>query len=191
MEPIEIVRSKTGDKPKLLREVATGDSASTIFRVQYSPVLEDPVPFVWVSGAITAVTIDYEDGIFTFPVAPASDAEIIFQYHAVAYTDEEIQQFLAEGYGSTDLGAAKMLLAWAANAAKLAMRETLVGGGGTGSVTRDTSLTAQELRATAAALIDLYNKTGGTAFPVESITEVPWTEQVYNRQVDQDVIRNN
>jgi hypothetical protein len=81
-------------------------------------------------------------------------------------------------------------MALAADASKIAQRQSMAGGGGLGSVTLDTSVTARELRASASALLQM-EKDAGESIPAEGLTEVAWGEFGYNDIVSQRYIRGN
>ena len=194
---IERVRLKIGDKPQLKREVVEGDGTAEHFKLRFEPVQATPVPQVWVNDSIqvenTDYTVNYEQGIITFLSAPVENDNIVFQYYSTVYTDDEIQDFVDQ-YISPGVAAAHIMFAWAADIAKLAKRETLQGGGGVGSVTRDTSVAAKELRATAAALLEYeleHGETIGSQVPAEGLTEIPWTEQTAEDIVYQKFLREN
>lgn len=193
---IQAVRLKTGDKSIITREVARGNSNTTIYKLSHEVILTIPVPQVWVNNVLMVefadFTINYEHGIISFNVPPPNDEEVIFQYYWAVYNNEEVQYFLDESGGNTTFAASKLLYALAADAAKVAMRETLAGGSSFGSITKDTSLTAQELRETAKALQSQYlEEEGGANAPVDGLTEVPWTEQTWSQIEGQHLVRDN
>lgn len=192
---IQAVRLKTGDKSNINREVARGDGTSVVFKLGHVNILATSAYQIWVAGSSQTETIDYtidtEQGVVTFTTAPADNAEIIFQYYWAVFSDEEVEYFISEAGGSTTEASSKLLYALAADAAKVAMRETLAGGGAFGSTTRDTSLTAQELRETARALHNLYaEEEGSSNFPVQEVTEIAWTEHSYNSLLNQEILRD-
>src|SRR6185503_2207801 len=92
--------------------------------------------------------------------------------------------------GDVTTATAQVLLAIAADASKIAQRQSLAGGGGLGAVTIDTSVAARELRNTAQALIDTARQVDNTT-PAEGITEPLWTEFSYQESIDQSLIRNS
>ena len=177
------VRSKISDRPQLRRERFTADGESDHFKLVLSPVQASPAPEVWLDGTLqvenTDYTVNYEYGIILFAAAPAVNQLLIVQYYASVWTDEEIDDYLLQYSDNVNIASAHLLLAWSADAAKLAKRETLSGGGGVGAVTTDTSVAARELRNTANALLEWETEYGtdiGTAVPAEGITQIPWTE---------------
>lgn len=192
MTPTEAVRLKTGDKSALTRESARGDGTQQHFKLQHDTLTAAPI--VWVDGALQSETSDYtvnsSDGVISFLVAPAIGLEIIIQYYWAVFSDDEVEYFLSESAENVTLASSKLLMALAADAAKVAMRETMSGGGGTGSVTRDTSLTAQELRETANVLYKQYTEEAGSSFPADGLTEIPWTVHMVDRIDDQDLYRD-
>lgn len=198
LSTIERVRRKTGDRPSLRRESNKADGIAQHYKLKMEPVQTSPPPDVWKNDILQTegadYTVNYEQGIIDFTAVPATNASLVFQYYSVVYTDVDIQDFLDQYSDNPNITAAHILLAWAADIAKLAKRETLQGGGGLGAVTRDTSVAAKELRATAKALLDYeieYGTTLGTQVPAEGLTEVAWTEQVHQDIIDQKFIRNN
>jgi hypothetical protein len=191
---IEAVRLKTGDKSLITREGSRGDGVTQAFKLSHGSILTTPAAQVWIDGTLKAdgvdYTIDEAYGVVAFTTAPAEDVEITFQYYWAVFTDTEVQHFLTEAGDNVTFASSKLLYALAADAAKVAMRETLAGGGAFGSTTRDTSLTAQELRETARALKQMYDEEeGGSTFPVQEVTEVAWTEHSYNSLLNQETIR--
>lgn len=195
---IERVRRKIADRPELHRERVDADGVSDRFKLQFEPVQSTPIPEVWVDGAIqvenTDYTVDYENGIVTFAVSPTENQKLVFQYYSVIWTDTDIADFLEQYSDVSNVAAAHVLLAWAADAARLAKRETKSGGGGLGSHTVDTSVAAKELRATAAALMDWeiqYGDSIGSQVAAEGLTEIPWTESAHRDIDDQAYIRDN
>lgn len=179
---LERVRRKIGDKLVIRREVTEADGVSDHFKMASEPIAVTPVPQIWNNDNLqvegTDYSIDYEQGVISFAAAPAANDKLVFQYYSVIWADEEIQDFLDQYGDNVNISAAHILLAWAADVAKIAQRETLSGGGGLGAVTRDTSVAARELRNTAAALLEYEQKYGvtGREVPADAITEIPWTE---------------
>jgi len=190
---IDVVRLKSSDKSTITREVTRGDGVASFFKLNHAPIISSVPPEVRVDSNLKTVgadyTVDYSNGIITFIVSPAMNTTIDFVYYWSIFGDEEVQYFIDEAGGNLTVAAARLLLANAADAAKLAKRQTLSGGGGSGSATTDTSVVARELRATADALIKM-EKELGESIPAEGITEVPWTEANYGKQVEQHMIRN-
>ena len=188
----EAVRLKTGDKSELTRETASGDGTQQNYKLAHRTVLDSIQ--VWVAGSLlvenTDYTVNYTHGVVSFTSAPALGAEIVIQYYWAVFSDDEVDYFLTESSDNVTYASATLLLALAADAAKVAMRETMSGGGGTGSVTRDTSLTAQELRETANVLYKQYTEEAGSSFPADGLTEVPWTVHMIDRIDEQDQYRD-
>jgi hypothetical protein len=191
---IEQVRLKISDKPHLTREVTEGTGVDKYFKLGNAPALATPAPEVRVDGALKTenvdYTVNYEQGIITMTAVPTTGAELDFIYYWVVFTDEEIEQFISDANDNLVVAAAYGLFAWAADAAKVAKRYTLSGGGGLGQVVGDTSVTAKELRETAKALIDM-EKDLGEAQPADGLTEVPWNEFQYLDSREQSIIRSS
>jgi hypothetical protein len=194
MTNIEAVRLKTSDKSVITREKGVGNGVDKYFKMKSSNLLASPPIEVRSNSVLLTVgadyTVDIINGIVTFLVTPVDGAQLEFTYYWSVFSDDEIQFFLDEDGGNTTVAAAHVLLAWAADAAKLAKRQTLSGGGGLGQTVIDTSVIAKELRATAKALIDTEQSLG-ESIPAEGLTEIPWTEQMYKRQVEQNTVRNS
>lgn len=184
---IEAVRLKAADQPKIHREAWTADGTSSSIQLEFHPILLLPVPRVWAESVLqtetTHYTIDYDNGILTLTSTPVADTEYVIEYTATVFSDEEIEYFLTEASNSVTKAAALTLYAWAADAAKLAKKESLSGGGGMGSVSLTTDQRARELRASADAYMRQYEMYENAGVPFETITEVPWTEQVEDRVV--------
>ena len=179
---IETLRLKTGDKSSLKREQFIGAGGGLkAYSLDRKPVLESPAPQVWLNDTLqtltTHYTIDHEHGFLTFVTAPSAGDKIEVQYYWSIFTDEELEGFLTESSDDVTIASARVLLAIAADKAKVAVRETLQGGGGMGAITHDTSVAAKELRETAKALIqqkvELYALEG--LEPADQLTEIPWT----------------
>ena len=191
---IERIRIKIADKSTIVRELAEGDGAAKFFKLNNQNVGTSPAIQVWINNILQTDPANYStdvvNGIVSFVTAPAVNDDIIFQYYWTLFTDNEVQDFLDENGGSVNIASAKLLYALAANAALLAKRSTLSGGSGLGSITEDTSVAARELRAAAKGLIELEGQIG-SEIPAEGFTEIPWTEQVYRRQIEQEIIRDN
>lgn len=189
---IEKVRLKIGDRPTVYRKEAVGDGVTTFFQLDPYPV-EDLE--VWVNEAPTvAYTLDGTNGLVEFNAAVAVNLPIVFQYYAVIWTDTEITDFLADHNDNVNVTSAMILLAWAADASRLAKRETKSGGGGVGAYTVDTSVAARELRNTAKAYLDWeaeYGEETGTGVPAEGLTEIPWTEAGHRDAEYQRLIRES
>jgi hypothetical protein len=192
MDNISAVRLKSSERSVLTKEVGIGNGTSFFWKLAHAPILTSPSDIqIRVNGTIVAnYTVDYPNGVVTFNSAPAIDAEIEFTYYWSIFTDVEIQYFLDDSGGITDIAAAKVLLAIAADASKVALRESQAGGGGLGAVSIDTSVRARELRNTAQALITAQ-ATIGANVPAEGLTEINWNEQVYDTSIAQRIIRDN
>lgn len=187
------VRKKIGDRSRIEREVVDGDGVAQFFKLTYVPVSDVQV---WLNDAIQVEAVDYTvdavNGVIEFINAPIANDKLVFQYYWSIFTDADIDGFLTESGSNVNIGAAFALLAIAADAAKIAKRETLSGGGGLGAVTRDTSVAAKELRATAKALMDWEREYGadiGIAIPADGLTEIPWTEASVYEIEDQRFVR--
>jgi len=193
MNDIEAVRLKTSDKSIITREKGVGNGVDKYFKLKSSNLLATPAPEVRANQVLLTVgaqyTVDLINGIVAFTSIPAQSVELEFTYYWSVFSDAEIQYFLDQD-GSSTIAAAHILLAWAADAAKVAKRQTLSGGGGLGQTVVDTSVIARELRATAQAMIQT-EKDLGESIPAEGLTEVPWTESSFRDQVEQHYVRNN
>lgn len=191
---IERVRQKVSDRSRIDRETAVGDGVSKFFKLGHSPIADDPAIQVWINdNATSAFTLDANNGLVEFDATPFANDQIVFQYYWSLFSDTEIQDFLDQYSNNVNISAAHMLFALSADVARIAKRETLIGGGGVGQKTIDTSVAAKELRASAKALMDWeleYGTDNGTQSPAEGLTEVPWTEAGWNQLIDQDFIRN-
>jgi len=191
---IEAVRLKTSDKSVITREKSTGNGVDKYFKLKNATVLASPAIEVRASDILLTLGLDYTmdlvNGIVTFTVIPAVGVILEFTYYWSVFSDTEIQFFIDEAGGSTTIASARCLLAWAADAAKLAKRQTLSGGGGLGQTVIDTSIVARELRATAKEMIAIEQDLG-ESIPYEGLTEIPWTESIYKRQANQHIIRDN
>ena len=187
----DVVRLKTGDKSKIEREEIIADGSSTVFKLNHDIITGNPS--VWLDSSLQTVDSDYsvdsEYGKITFSTAPTDGQVVLVEYNWAVFSDIEVDYFLEEAGDNSTLASVKLLLALAADAAKLAMRETMAGGGGMGSVTRDTSLTAQELRETANVLYKQYSEESGASFPADGITEIIWTTHMDTRMVEEDFYR--
>lgn len=191
---VEAVRLKSSDKSTITREVVTGNGADKHFKLGHNPVVSSPAPEVRLNDAVLVegvdYTVNYEQGIISMTLIPVIGASLEFIYYWSIFSDVEVEYFLEEGGGNVTIATAKLLLAWAADAAKLAKRQTLSGGGGLGQVVVDTSVAAKELRTTAQALIDTEQDLG-ESIPAESLTEIPWTEMSYRQAIGQHVVREH
>lgn len=190
---IDAVRLRTSDRPTLQREVAEGDGVTSAFRMQLYPLLSLPVARAWNNDVLLAISTDYTldlvDGIFNLVAPPAVNDRLLFEYPASVFSDDEIQYFLDGASSNVTLAAAGVLFAWAANAAKLAKKESAAGGGGFGSVTLDLAVRAKELRDSARAYVDHYQTFENSGIPVEGLTEVGWTLESGYRLILRDIIR--
>lgn len=189
---IEAVRLKSSDKSLITREQGKGTGSDLYYKLSHAPIITLPLPEVRVDGVVQAAgyTVDYTNGIITFDVAPTVNSELEFTYYWSIFSDAEIQYFVDEAGGNITTATANVLLAIAADASKVAKRQSMAGGGGLGAVTIDTSVASRELRNTAQALLDMTRQVD-TQTPAEGITELAWTEFGYHEIVDQSLIRNN
>lgn len=187
---LERVRLKIADKSEITREIDEGDGIAKYIKLQHENVANLSI---WKNDVLQVLTTDYTvdltGGIVVFNSAPAVNDDLVFQYYWTLFSDIEVQDFLDEAGGVVNIAAARLLLALSANASLLAKRSTLAGGSGLGSVTEDTSVAARELRNAAKALIELEGQIG-QEIPAEGLTEIPWTEQMYQEMIGQDIIRN-
>ena len=192
---IEAVRLKSSDKSSITQEEAIGDGASKFFKLGHAPVLTTPAVEVRKNDVIqvSGYTVDYINGIITFTTAPLIGDTLNFIYYWSIFTDDEVQYFLDESSADVTVATARLLLAIAADAAKIAQRQSLAGGGGLGAVTIDTSVTARELRNTAAALLEQkkLETQVDSLEPAEGITEPIWTEFGYQESLAQHIIRES
>lgn len=197
MNDIDAVRLKTSDRSAITREEAKGDDVTRYFKLGHNRIITTPDIEVRINDVLQGggYTVDYENGIVIFTVPPAgqtgtTEADLIsFVYYWSIFSDAEVQYFLDDSGGNVTIASAKLLLATAADASKVAQRQSMAGGGGLGSVTLDTSVTSRELRATAQALVSMEGDIG-TSIPAEGLTEPNWTEQVYQQSVGQRIIRH-
>jgi len=194
---IEAVRLKSSDKSAITKEQARGDATSKFFKLAHAPALTFPDVEVRVNDVLQTVavvyTVDYINGIITFLAAPALGADIEFTYYWSIFTDNEVQYFLDESGSDVTVATARLLLAIAADAAKVAQRQSLAGGGGLGAVTIDTSVTARELRNTAAALLEQKKLEISVASlePADGLTEPLWTSFSELEALEQHLIRES
>lgn len=192
MDDISTVRLKTSDKSTITREVSKGDGTSAYWKMGHAPIISSPDIEVRIDGILQVggYTVDHDNGVVVFSSPPTVNSEMDFQYYWAVFSDEEIQAFIDEAGGNLTVASARALLAMAADAAKIAKRYTLSGGGGLGQVVNDTSVAAKELRATARELITMEAELG-ESIPAEGLTEIPWTEFDYQEAVSQHIIRNS
>ena len=193
---IDAVRLNVSDKPHIKREAWTADGVSSDVQLALAPVQASPVTKVWKNDVLQAVGVDYTldltNGIVSFVLTPAVNDDILVEYYATAFADAEIQHFLDTAAGDLWLASAYVLLAMAVDAARIARRETLAGGGVFGQATIDTSVRARELREQAKGYIDLYNKLGaGTDVAADGITQVIWTDAMGIRWTIDQLIAGN
>ena len=192
---IEAVRLKSSDKSSITKEEAVGDGTSRFFKLGHAPVLTSPDIEIRINNVlqIGGFSVNYNDGIVTFTAAPAIGDEVEFTYYWSIFTDAEVDYFIGEAAGDVTVATANLLLAIAADAAKIAQRQSLAGGGGLGAVTIDTSVTARELRNTAAALLEQkkLEKQVENLEPAEGLTEPLWTEFSYQQALAQHLIRES
>lgn len=189
---IEAVRLKSSDKSLITREQAIGNAGDLYFKLSHAPIVSAPPIEVRIDGVIqnSGYSVDLANGIVSFTVAPALNSEIEFTYYWSIFSDNEIQYFIDAAAGSITTATAQVLLAIAADASKVAKRQSMAGGGGLGAVTIDTSVAARELRNTAQALMDMARQIE-VQTPAEGLTEPAWTEFSYRDIVDQSIIRDS
>jgi hypothetical protein len=188
---IDGVRLKSSDRSTLTREEGIGDDESYIFKMGHNSLLSSPAPEVRIENVVqVGYTVDYTNGVITFLAPPAMNDLIEFTYYWSIFTDEQIQYFLDDSGGNVTVASAKVLLAIAADAAKIAQRQSLAGGGGLGAVTIDTSVASRELRAAAKGLLEMEAEISGN-IPAEGLTEIYWTEMSYKLGVEQSVVRDS
>lgn len=189
---IEAVRLRSSDRSLITREEGIGNSSDLYFKLSHEQILSSPALEVRINGAVqsSGYTVDLANGIVTFTAPPAINAKIEFTYYWSIFSDDEIQYFISAAGGDVTTATAHVLLAIAADAAKVAKRQSMAGGGGLGAVSIDTSVAARELRNTAQALIDMARQVDTTT-PAEGLTEPAWTEFGYHDIVDQSLIRNS
>lgn len=198
LSDIAAVRLKSSDKSSLTREEAVGDGESAYFKLSHAPILSSPDIEVRKNSSIivTGFTVDYANGIVAFTSPPAGQTALVdadqleFIFYWSIFTDAEVEYFIEAAGGNITVATAYLLLAIAADASKVAQRQSLAGGGGLGAVTIDTSVTARELRNTARELITLEAEISDTV-PAEGLTEPAWTEAGYRQGLEQGLIRNN
>lgn len=175
------------------RETVRGNGGIKDFRLGVWPIETSPAIRVYLNNVLKTLTTDYtvdlDEGIVTFVTAPAANDEVRFDYSATVFTDDEVNYFLGQGSNSTTLGAVYMLLAWSADKAKIAKRQTLAGGGGMGTEVVDTSVASKELRETAKAYYTQWEKDEGASVPFEMITEIAWTSWQAERMVRNEILR--
>lgn len=191
---VQTVRLKTGLKVVIARETVQARGSDKYFKLKNEPIEATPAIEVRQNNTLLAVgseyTVDVINGIVSLVTAPPVGIGMDFTYYWSVYTDDELQAFIDDSSSNLNVAAANVLLALAADAARIAKRQTLIGGGGIGQSTIDTSVAAKELRATAQAYMDAEAKLGDV-IPAEGFTSVPWTEAVFLDQRDQSIIRNS
>lgn len=193
MTNVERIRRNAGIKFTITREVATASGTDAFFKLKNAPIAASPAIEVRIDSVlqtlVTHYSVDLENAIVTFTAPPPLNSKVEFTYYWSVYSDDEIQSFLDDAGDNPTIATARLLLALAADAARLAKRQTLIGGGGIGQATTDTSVAARELRETAKALIQMEADLG-ESIPAEGLTEVPWTEASFRRQHEQSLIRD-
>jgi len=190
---IEAVRLKTSDKSTIERDVAVGTGSDKYYKLKHSPLTASPSIEVRKNGSLLTEGIDFtvnlDQGIVTMTNVPVVNDTLEFQYYWVTFSDDEVQYFLTESGDNVTIASARLLLAWSADAAKLAKRQTTSGGGGLGQVVIDTAVAAKALREAAQALIKTEEDLG-ESIPAEGLTEIPWTEGNYHDMLDQHYSRD-
>jgi hypothetical protein len=191
LSEIAAVRLKTSDQPKLQREEWESDGVLNEIGLEYRPVLASPAPRVWKNNVlqtdVTDYSVNYDYGIIVLVALPAAGAIYVFEYSSVVFTDAEVQQFIDEA-SNTTLAAANLLLAWSADSARIARKESLSGGGGFGSMSITTDMRSRELRETAKAYFEMYQKYENTGVAAEGITEIAWTDHMAERMIFNDLL---
>jgi hypothetical protein len=191
---LQRVRLAISDKPKITREITVGDGDSKFFKLQNECVQSSPALQVHKNGSMLTEGVDYsvtlDQGLVVLSATPTAGDSLTFTYYYTVFTDDEINQFMTDAGGNLTLAAAYALMAWAADASKVARRMTMSGGGGLGQTVQDTSVAAKELRQTAKDLIELQKNLGEDT-PADGITEVVWNELSYERGLEQDWLRNS
>lgn len=192
LSAIQAVRLKSSDKSVITREEGVGDGSATYFKLANSNIFASPDIEIRINGTlqVAGFTVNYTDGVVSFTSAPALGAELEFTYYWSIFSDDEVQYFLDDAGSNVTVATAKLLLAIAADASKVAQRQSMAGGGGLGAVTLDTSVTARELRNTAQALVEMDKDIDQTT-PAEGLTEIAWTEFAYHSGVQQRIIRDS
>lgn len=189
LSDIDAVRLKAADRSTITREQGVGDGEASSFKLGHDVILSVPDIQVRVNNVliVSGYTVDYNNGIVLFDTAPNEGDQIEFVYYWSIFSDEQIQYFIDDS-ASISIAAAQVLLAIAADAAKVAQRQSLAGGGGLGAVTIDTSVAARELRAAAKAIIDTEVEVTGNE-PAEGLTEINWTAMNYQMGIGQRIVR--
>lgn len=186
LSDIDSLRVRIADRPSFHREEqAQEETGNTFFRLDFNNILDDPEIIVRKNGTVVPAadyTLDADNGTVTFDTAPAVNDNLVFEYTSVVFTTVELQHFLDEAVSPT-LAAANVLLAWAADYARLAHRESLSGGAGMGSVTVGVDNRARELRETAKAYYLQYQQFEAAGVAAEGITEVPWNSYMEDRMI--------
>lgn len=189
---IEAVRLKVADRPTLRREEWEADGVLSEVQLKYHPIVALPVLRVWKNNTLQVVDVDYtvdlpSGVVVILPSVPAIESLFVFEFTSVAFSDAEVQHFLDET-SSTTLAAANLLLAWSADAARIAQKESLAGGGGYGSMSITTDMRARELRETAKAYFAQYQQYEAQGVAAEYITEVAWTDHMAERMILNDIL---
>lgn len=191
---IDIVRLNVSDKSTLKREKFVGDGTRTNFALEKQNILASPAARVFLANVYqtSGYTLDPVTGVLIFSIAPVAGLSIDVDYFFGVYSDAEIQTFLDQTLGNTDMASARLLLSWSASQARLAMRETLSGGAGMGQTTRDTSVVAKELREAAKTFMDIADSaaTAGDGYQVDGVTEPIWNDFSMREALEQDIIRD-
>jgi len=192
LSDIDAVRLKTSDRSTITRESSVGDGETIYYKLSHANVLTSPDIQIFADDVpvVSGFAVDYRNGIVTFLGPHSIGVNVDFVYYWSIFSDEEVEYFLSEGGGNVTIASARLLLAIAADAAKVAQRESMAGGGGLGSVSIDTSVAARELRNTAQALLQM-EKDISTSVPAEGITEPAWTEFGVRDSLEQHLIRES
>jgi hypothetical protein len=186
---IEAIRLKTSDRPVLRRVVWTADGEGQDIKLEFR---DASTIKVWQDDNLLVLAVDYTvdavNSVVHVNALPLVNSEFVIEYTSNVFTDEELQLFLDEASGDTTLASAFTLWAWAADAAKLAKKESASGGGGFGAVTLDLAVRARELREAAKGYMDQYQLFEGVGVPVEMLTEVGWTEETRRRMIIRQIL---
>jgi hypothetical protein len=191
MTGIEAVRLRSSDKSVLTSETDTYNGDTAVWKLGHGNISGLTVRR---NGALLTegsdYTVDAVNGLVTIALSLAVGDKLIFEYYWSIFSDVEVQYFVDESGGDITVATAKLLLAIAADASKVAQRQSMAGGGGLGAVTLDTSVTARELRNTAKALLEMERDVSQT-IPADGLTEPHWTEFNSRDSVEQHLIRES
>ena len=95
---LKLLRKELADPFKYAFERQTGDGETVAFKLSHGNV-QDGTYKVFVDNDLktetTDYTIDKERGLVTFKTAPLEKEEIEVEYYFAAFSDEELEEFLA------------------------------------------------------------------------------------------------